>query len=119
MHLLDANTLERVDSYAVEEAKSAEIAESGVFPLSIHELTSDPRKKVKLAYSAYYQAGARVFSFKNGRIRERGHFIPKIGADFWGVEAGPMFGKKGKKRPLLLFSDRHFGLFILRYTGRQ
>ena len=115
MHLLDATTLERLDSYAVKPARQEKHAAAGVFPLSIHELTSDPRKKVKLAYSAYYQAGARVFSFKGGNIREKGHFIPKGGADFWGVEAAP----RGKKRPLLLFSDRHFGLYITRYTGKQ
>ena len=115
MHLLDVQTLERIDSYAVKEAKSAEIAESGVFPLSIHELESDPRKKIKLAYSAYYQAGARVFKFKGGNIKEKGHFIPKGGADFWGVQPVP----RGKKRPLVLFSDRHFGLYIAKYTGKQ
>jgi hypothetical protein len=115
MHLLDANTLERIDSYAVRPSKQERHAAAGVFPLSIHELTSDPRRRIKLAYSAYYQAGARVFSFKNSRIRERGHFIPKGGADFWGVEVAP----RGKKRPLALFSDRHFGLYITKYTGKQ
>ena len=115
MHLLDATTLERIDSYAVQESTEESYAADGVFPLSIHELESDPRKKVKLAYSAYYQAGARVFSFKNNRIRERGHFIPKGGADFWGVETV----RRGKKRPLALFSDRSFGLYITKYTGKQ
>jgi hypothetical protein len=113
MHVFDAQSLERLDSYAIKEARDPDL--QNVFPLSIHEVESDPRGK-RLVYSAYYQGGARVFKIsRSGQIREVGHFIRRGGADYWGVQPIP----RGKKRPLLLFSDRHFGLHILKYTGKE
>jgi hypothetical protein len=114
LHLINANTLKRIDSFAVKQAKKEKWV--GAFPLSSHEIESDPRRKLHLAYVSYYEAGARVFRF--GRkigLDPVGHFIDKDGADYWGVQPVP----RGKRRPLLLFSDRHFGLYVLKYTGRQ
>ena len=89
-----------------------------MFPLSVHEVEADPRKgKSRMLYSAYYQGGARTFKITKGnKIREVGHYIRRGGADYWGVQPIP----RGKnKRPLLLMSDRHYGLDILRYTGKE
>jgi hypothetical protein len=114
LHLLDAETLEYLDSYAVKEAKDEAFV--GAFPLSSHEIESDPRRKVHLAYSSYYEAGARVFRFgRNIGLKPVGHFIQKGGADYWGVQPVP----RGRKRPLLLFSHKHYGLIVLKYTGKQ
>jgi hypothetical protein len=115
IHLFDAQTLEDLDTYAIPEAKDESLA--AVFPLSVHEVEADPRGNHQdLFYSAYYQGGARVFRITaNAKIREIGHYIRKGGADYWGVQPVP----RGKKRPLLLMSDRHFGLHILKYTGKQ
>jgi hypothetical protein len=113
IHLFDAKTLQRIDSHAVTEALDERFA--NVFPLSVHENKTDPRRGKNLSYSSYYQAGARVLKFGRGGLQERGHFIDKGGNDFWGVY--PV--KRGKKRPLLLFSDRDFGLYILKYTGPE
>jgi hypothetical protein len=115
IQLFDADTLEYIDSYVTPVARTSRATDRGVFPLSVHEMESDPRKKVHLAYSAYYEAGARVLRFGRRGLREVGHFIPKGGTEYWGVQPVP----RGKKRPLLLFSDRHYGLYVLKYTGRQ
>jgi hypothetical protein len=113
VHLYDAETLEEIDTYAVAESKDPALA--SVFPLSVHEVKTDDRKGKNLGYISYYQAGARVIKFGPSGITEVGHFIGKGGNEFWGTF--PV--KRGKKRPLLLFSDRDFGLYILKYTGPQ
>lgn len=114
IHLFDADTLERLDSYAVPESLDPDLAH--IFPLSVHETKTDPRRGKNIAYSSYYLAGARVLKFSRQKgLREVGHFIDEGGNDFWGVY--PV--KRGTKRPLLLFSDRDYGLYILKYTGNQ
>ena len=110
LNLIDAETLEHVDAFAPEEALRQDFAH--IFPLSIHETKPDPRADVPLTYAAWYQLGARVISF-DGKLKERGHFIDKGGNDFWGTF--PV--KNGKEAPWLLFSDRDFGLYVLKYTG--
>ena len=84
--------------------------------LSVHEVKTDPRTKVDLAYISYYNAGARVvkLSHKHG-IVEKGFFIDEGGNHFWGTF--PHRLGKSRGAPLLLFSDRDRGLYILRYTG--
>lgn len=113
-HLLNAKTLEAIDTYAVDEAIDKRYA-NGFGVLSAHEVETDKRRGKHLAYFSWYSAGARVAKFGARGIREVGHFIPQGGADFWGVSTV----KRGKKRPLLVFSDRHFGIHILKYTGPQ
>lgn len=103
----------QIDTYSPAEAKSEDYAH--VFPLSPHEVKTDPRARRRLVYSSYYMAGARVLKYTNKGMREVGHYIGPGGNDFWGVY--PL--KRGKKRPLLLFSDRSYGLYILKYNGKQ
>jgi hypothetical protein len=107
--------LKVIDSYAVPEALDREFAD-GFGILSVHEVKTDPRTNVNLAYISYYNAGARVvkFSHHNG-IVETGFFIDEGGNHFWGTF--PHRLGKSQGAPLLLFSDRDRGLYILRYTG--
>jgi hypothetical protein len=102
-----------IDSYAVPEALDEEFAE-GFGILSVHEVKTDPRTKKNLGYISYYNAGARVVKFSHsGGIREVGFFIDEGGNHFWGTF--PHRLKKSQGAPLLLFSDRDQGLYILRY----
>ena len=114
-HLLDAKTLETIDTYAPHETIDEDFAD-GFGVLSAHEVEADRRVTKHLAYFSWYSAGARVVKYSRSKgMREVGHFIPKGGADFWGVATK----KRGSKRPLLFFSDRHYGLYIMKYTGPQ
>jgi hypothetical protein len=107
--------LKIIDSYAVPEALDEDFAE-GFGILSVHEVKTDPRANVNLAYISYYNAGARVvkFTHKHG-IVEKGFFIDEGGNHFWGTFPHRLGNSSGA--PLLLFSDRDRGLYILRYTG--
>jgi hypothetical protein len=58
-------------------------------------------------------AGAVVKFSHSGGIREVGFFIDEAGNHFWGTF--PHRLKKSQGAPLLLFSDRDRGLYILRY----
>jgi hypothetical protein len=110
----DAN-LKIIDSYAVPEALDEDFME-GFGILSVHEVKTDPRTLVNLAYISYYNAGARVVKFnKQQGIREVGFFIDQGGNHFWGTFPHRLPGRGGA--PLLLFSDRDSGLYILQYTG--
>jgi hypothetical protein len=104
-----------IDSYAVPEALDHAFAE-GFGTLSVHEVKTDPRTNVDLAYLSYYNAGARVvkLSHKHG-IQEVGFFIDEGGNHFWGIYPHRLGTSEGQ--PLLLYSDRDRGLYILRYTG--
>jgi hypothetical protein len=117
-----------VDSYAVSEGLDESFAEDfGV--LSVHEVKTDPRRRVNLAYFAYYAAGFRVAEFGQGGLNEVGHFIDEGGNDFWGVfpigdeTAGHGYpshpGRGEGRRPTILLSDRDFGLYIVEYTGKR
>jgi hypothetical protein len=97
---------------------------SGFGTLSVHEVKTDPRPNVNLGYVSWYNAGLRVLQFGPGGIQEVGHFIGPDGNDFWGVfPIGDETAGHGNASdqpytaPLLLASDRDFGLYILRYTG--
>jgi hypothetical protein len=101
----------RVDSWAVEESLDERFS-TGFGDLSIHEHAADPTENV--SYVAYYAAGARAITFGDGGIDETGVFIDQGGNNFWGVE---WFNGPGDHERLAAFSDRDFGLYILRYTG--
>ena len=116
-----------IDTYAVAESKLEQFAQ-GFGVLSVHEVKTDPRRDVNLAYFSYYGAGLRVAEFGKKGLREVGHFIDQGGNDFWGVfpigdetaghgYATPSGGGRGT-RPLILASDRDFGLYIFDYTGK-
>ncbi|HVM34742.1 MAG TPA: hypothetical protein VM784_05300 [Actinomycetota bacterium] len=113
-HLLDGKTLEEIDVYAPAESHDPRYA-FDFGPLTVHEVETDKRRNRNLAYFSWYAAGARVVKFGVNGFRERGVYIHPGGNDFWGVETI----KRGRKRPLLLFSDRDFGLYVLKYTGRE
>ncbi len=113
VHLLDAATLETIDSYAVAESMSESFA-SGYGALSVHEVAVD--KAVNLGYLSYYDAGIRVIGFGPGGITELGHYIDAGGNDFWGVEAHRLPGDP-TETTYILASDRDSGLWIFRYTG--
>jgi hypothetical protein len=103
-----------IDSYAVPEALDEEFAQ-GFGDLSVHEVKTDPRENVNLAYISYYSAGARVVKFGRKGMVEKGFFIDEGGNNFWGTF--PHRLGKSRGAPLLLFSDRDHGLYILRYDG--
>lgn len=114
LRLLDARTLQERAAYAVPEALDPRYS-SGAGELSVHEIKVDRRRGVRLGYASWYAAGARVVRYGPNTLREVGHFIDAGGNDFWGTY--PV--RRGRRRPLLLFSDRDFGLYILRYTGPE
>lgn len=119
VHLLDANTLQEIDAYAVPEGLDPAFA-TGFGNMTVHEVQTDPRHNVNLAYFSYYDAGLRVAKFGKNGIHEVGHFIAEGGNDFWGIEPHQLkLNKHGKGggAPLLLMSDRDSGLWIFRYTG--
>jgi hypothetical protein len=111
-----------IDTYAVAESKNEDFADD-FGALSVHEVKTDPRDE-NLAYFSYYAAGFRVARFNKRGITEVGRFIDQGGNDFWGVfpigdetvghgYSAPISGPN----PLVLASDRDFGLYIFRYTG--
>lgn len=113
VRLLDAATLEEIDTYAVPEGIDPAFA-TGFGTLSVHEVATD--KADDLAYISYYDAGFRVVRFGADGITEVGHYIDVGGNDFWGVEAHRLPGDATETTYALL-SDRDFGLYIFRYTG--
>jgi hypothetical protein len=116
LHLLNAATLEEIDSYAIDEAMQAvPPGERWSGDLSIHEIKPDPRSEVYIGYASWYGGGARVISFGPDGLIEVGHFRRGPRTDFWGTFP---VGRSGGD-PLLLFSDRNLGLVILEYTGPE
>jgi hypothetical protein len=129
LRLLDGRTLEQIDAYSVPEGQDPAYA-AGFGALTIHEVKTDPREKVDLAYVSHYAAGLRVVRFGRDGLREVGHYIAEGGNDFWGVfpllhgqglknDRDRGRGRHNEKRPLLLMSDRDSGLWIFRYTGQE
>jgi len=113
VRLHDGKTLKEIDAYAVPEALDPAHA-AGFGNLTVHEVKTDPRKGVNLAYFSYYDAGLRVAKFGKNGIREVGHYIAEGGNDFWGVFPIQL---GNRAVPYLLLSDRDSGLWIFRYTG--
>jgi len=118
-----------IDHYTVPEAQDEDFA-SGFGDLTVHEVKTDPRRGINLAYFSYYAAGFRVAEFGKNGIKEVGAFIDEGGNNFWGVfpignetcghgypGCNPGIGQG--QRPLVLASDRDFGLYIFDYTGRR
>ncbi|HSH79583.1 MAG TPA: PA domain-containing protein [Herpetosiphonaceae bacterium] len=118
VHLMNATTLKEVDAYAVAESLDPTYA-VGYGNLTVHEVKTDPRPNVNLAYLSYYDAGLRVVKFGKNGIQEAGHYIAEGGSDFWGTfpHSMPANPKANGGAPYLLMSDRDSGLWIFRYTG--
>jgi len=124
VHLLEGSTMRETAQYVVPEAANEKFSlGSGI--LSVHEVKTDPRPNLNLAYIAYYGAGARVVQFGRNGFQELGRFIDVGGNNFWGTfphylgtdpNVRPV---QRSDRPLFLLSDRHYGLYILRYTGPE
>jgi hypothetical protein len=112
VHLIDnePGKMTTRDTYAVRESLNPAYS-SGFGDLSVHEFAADPDTNV--AYSSYYAAGMRVFTFGPGGLVEQGRFIDEGGSNFWGVE---QFTTADGER-LFAGSDRDYGLYIFRYTG--
>jgi hypothetical protein len=129
VHLLDAQTLEDVDQFAIPEALDPAFAE-GFGDLSVHEVAVDPQD-ASLAYLSYYSGGIVAVQIQcplgvpydpaNAAIDtstcelvEVGSYLDPLGNNFWGVEtfveddpSSPYFG-----RTVILASDRDSGLWI-------
>jgi hypothetical protein len=118
VHLMDAKTLKEIGAYAVPESLDPAYA-TGFGNLTVHEVKTDPRPNVNLAYLSYYDAGLRVIKFGRNGIEEKGHYIAEGGSDFWGVfpHQLPAHPRANGGAPYLLMSDRDSGLWIFRYTG--
>jgi hypothetical protein len=103
-----------IDSYAVPEALDEQFA-GGHGVLSVHEVESDPRRNVNLAYISYYDAGARAVEFSNRRgIVEKASSSTRAAATS-GARSRTTSATARERRCCLLFSDCDFGLYILRY----
>ena len=122
IHLFDAKTLAEIDTYAIPEALNPAFA-SGFGDLSVHEVATDPNNN--LAYVSYYAGGFRVLEFGKKGIREVGRFIDDGGNNFWGVQVVDSSDgdddddDEGGGGPLVLASDRDFGLYLFRFTGDE
>jgi hypothetical protein len=118
VRLFDAETLEELDQYAIDEAMDPAFAE-GFGDLSVHEVAVDPQDP-SLAYLAYYSGGLRAIQIQctdpedtsTCELVEVGSYLDEAGNNFWGVETfvaedGPYEG-----RTVILASDRDSGLWI-------
>ena len=129
VHLIDAETLEAVDQFAIPEALDPAFAE-GFGDLSVHEVAVDPQD-ASLAYLAYYSGGLVAVQIQcpagtpydpdnppvdtsTCELVEVGSYLDPAGNNFWGVETfvdenpeSPYFG-----RTVILTSDRDSGLWI-------
>lgn len=118
-----------IDTYAIPEAFDPAKA-AGFGDLTVHEVKTDPRRGINLAYFSYYSGGFRVAEFGASGITEVGRFIDEGGNNFWGVfPVGAELAGHGYEgqhpgigngvRPLILASDRDYGLYIFDYTGKK
>ena len=128
VHLIDAETLEDLDQFAIPEALDPAFAE-GFGDLSVHEVAVDPQD-ASLAYLAYYSGGLVAIQIQCAGVPydpanppadastcelvEVGSYLDPAGNNFWGVETfvdenpeSPYFG-----RTVILASDRDSGLWI-------
>jgi hypothetical protein len=111
--LHNANTLQELDQYAIDEAVDVDFAQ-GYGDLTVHEVAMERNKELaNLAYFAWYSGGFRVASFNGDGIRQRGFYIDSKGNNFWGVE---LCGFHRGER-VICASDRDYGLFLFKYTG--
>jgi hypothetical protein len=101
-----------LDTYAIPQAHDPAFAR-GYGDLSVHEVATSP-SRADLAYFSYYAGGFRVAKITGGKLVEVGRYVDVGGNNFWGVQ--PFTGADGKE--YVAASDRDFGLYIFRYTGR-
>lgn len=109
VRLLDGNTMEEIDTYAIPEAHDQDFAD-GFGDLSVHEVAVSNQDD-GLAYLSYYSGGARAITVSPEGITEVASFIDVGGNNFWGVE---VFEQGGQEYVAL--SDRDFGLYILKLS---
>jgi hypothetical protein len=113
LYSTEGGKMTELDTYAIPEAHDPAYA-SGFGDLSIHEVATS-QVRPDLAYFSYYAGGFRVAKIKNGHLVEVGSYIDEGGNNFWGVQT--FMGADGKE--YVAASDRDFGLYIFRYTGRR
>jgi hypothetical protein len=114
--LLDAATLEPLDTYAIPEAHDPAHA-FGSGDLSVHEVAVDPQDPT-LAYLSYYAGGLRAIQIQCANpadtstceLVEVGSYLDPKGNDFWGVQT--FVGEDD--RTYILASDMDSGLWIFR-----
>lgn len=114
VHLLDATTLQEVDTFAIPEAHDPAYA-LNYGDLSVHEVAVDPQDP-SLAYLSYYSGGLRAIQIQCSdpadnttcELVEVGGYLDEAGNDFWGVET--FVGEDGMT--YVLGSDRDSGLWI-------
>ncbi len=108
----EPGSIKQIDTFAIPEAQDPAYA-TGFGDLSVHEVAIDPNPGKRLAYMSYYSGGFRVLEYGNGGLKEVGAFIDEGGNNFWGVEVHQL-----GKQQYVLASDRDYGLYIFRYTGK-
>jgi hypothetical protein len=116
VHLIDAETLELLDTFVIPEAMDPAFAE-GFGDLSVHEVAVDPQDPT-LAYLSYYAGGLRAIQIQCAdqadtstcELVEVGGYLDPEGNNFWGVET--FVGDDGFT--YILASDRDSGLWIFR-----
>jgi hypothetical protein len=116
VHLIDAETLELLDTFVIPEAMDPAFAE-GFGDLSVHEVAVDPQDP-SLAYLSYYSGGLRAIQIQCANpadtstceLVEVGGYLDPAGNNFWGVET--FVGDDGFT--YILASDRDSGLWIFR-----
>jgi len=113
VHLFDAGPgqITELDTYAIPEAHDPRFSDD-FGALSVHEVATSAVRSNR-AYLSYYAGGFRVLDIRNDELVEVGSFIDLGGNDFWGVQ---VFNSGNVE--YVAASDRDFGLYILRYTGR-
>jgi hypothetical protein len=111
--LLDANSLEEIDQFYIDEASDPAFA-VGFGDVDVHEVATGQGPDADLAYFAHYSGGIRVARFDATGIQEVGRFIDQGGNDFWGVQLTDKF--VGGRR-VVAYSDRDYGLYLATYTG--
>ena len=116
VHLIDAETLALLDTFAIPEAMDPAFA-TGYGDLSVHEVAVDPQDPT-LAYLSYYAGGLRAIQIQCAnpddtstcQLVEVGGYLDPEGNNFWGVET--FVGDDGFT--YILASDRDSGLWIFR-----
>ncbi len=106
-----AGKLAELDTFAIPEAHDQAYVR-GFGDLSVHEVATSAVRD-DLAYLSYYAGGFRVLKIVRNQLQEAGHFIDVGGNNFWGVEVF-----QSGRQELVAASDRDFGLYIFRYTGK-
>ena len=118
VHLIDAETLEAVDWFAIPEAMDPAFAE-GFGDLSVHEVAVDPQDP-SLAYLAYYAGGLVAVEIRctdpantaTCELVDVGGYLDEDGNNFWGVETFVAESGEYEGQTVILASDRDSGLWI-------